>query len=152
MHPRSKLAIVSVALVFGGCAKPTSPTIDEVIDEFRQLNNESTQLSCQCFELLIDDYANEQECVNHAGLIEDDDLDCIAGVAESVTRDEDEAIALVQCYNAAFRELVDCERTNVGVCSAEIFGDCVEAFVSATTDCAVGYPEDELESLWYCWP
>lgn len=153
MQRLSILYIASIiALVLAACTKPSSPTLGEVVDEFRELRNESTRLSCECFELLVVDYASEQECIDHVGLIETENLECIVNVVELVTRDEEEAVELVQCYNDVFRESVACKQANVGVCSADIFGDCAEQFARTIADCEAGYPEEDLESLWYCWP
>ena len=152
MNPNGhRIVAVSIILFGSTCMRLASPSLDEVLEEFATQNHRSYAASCQCFELIGDsDYMSEQECRDVAGSVDDEDLACIEDVLAKITQDQDEAVALMECYNTAVREGADCLETNIGVCSSDTFGVCVESRRQAIDSCDAGYPEDDLETLWYC--
>ena len=143
--------VMMLAMLGSACTKPPSPNLDEVLDELAELSNRAGTANCQCFELIAGGlYTSEQECLDAIASVEVENLACMKDALAEITRDEQEAVVLIECYNAAEEAQADCLETNVGVCSADTFGDCAAAWTSAVEPCQVGYPEDALETLWYC--
>ena len=150
MLHRTTLAAVTLALLGTACAKPASASLDDVLEEFGRYETMNSTNSCECFELIAGDYTSEQECLDAGVSIEAEHIECMKNALATVTQDEAEAVELVECFTGMSQESADCLQTNIGVCSADTFSDCIQARGRARDECDLKYSDDDLEAFWLC--
>lgn len=143
-----------VCLALCACpAPPRLPSLDDELEAYRALRNESIEVSCACPSLVVyseETFESEEQCLDELPRVTENGLECMKETLAILFDVEAEGAALIACYNMVMADYVGCERDNIEMCDAWAANQCGESRNRAFEECDPSLSAQEKETLFLC--
>ena len=144
--------LVLVASCVGCPAPPAEPALDQELERYRSLKNESIDLACVCPMNVIGSdgevLETEAECLADLPRVKPSGLECMKDALAAVYGDEAEGAALIACYNDALANRAECLEGYDETCDLSAKNQCFSSF--DLSDCDNALTQQQSETILLC--